>query len=116
MKKVRLMLVAMIAILFLGIGNVSAQEKSTEMVIIRVIETSSAKIKPCITTTNSEGKVTKIELEKGWRDEFVNNQIHIQNELKKWKQEGYKISHLSTSGSTSGDTGIISFTTIILEK
>ena len=64
MKNVKLILVAVVAMLFLGMGSASAQEKSSETVIIRVIETSAYKTKSCITTTDSEGKVTKIELEK----------------------------------------------------
>jgi hypothetical protein len=115
MKNVKLILLAVTTMLFFGMESVNAQEKSSEIVIIRVIETSSVKMPPCITTTDSEGKVTKIELEKGWRDELTNNQIHIQNELKKWKLNGYEITHLSTSGSSSGDVPI-SFTTIVLEK
>lgn len=115
MKKLKLIMLVVTAMLFLGMGSASAQEKSSEIVIIRVIETSFSKKTPCITTTDSEGKVTKIELEAGWRDESANNQILIQNELKKWKLNGYKITHLSTAGSTAGDPPIY-FTTIILEK
>ncbi|HRO75518.1 MAG TPA: hypothetical protein PLP27_05170 [Crocinitomicaceae bacterium] len=115
MRKLKLVVIAVVAMLFLGINNVNAQEKSSEIVIIRVLETSASRTQPCITTTDSEGKVTKIELEKGWKDESVNNQILIQNELKKWKSNGYKITHLSTSGGTSGDIPIF-LTTIILEK
>lgn len=114
MKKVKLILAVVTAMLLLGVSSVNAQEKSTEMVIIRITETSSRKGSGII-ITDSEGKINKIELARDWIDESGNNQMIIQNELKKWKQEGYKITHLSTSGSTSGDVPI-SRTTIILEK
>ncbi len=109
MKNAKLILLAVTAILFLGVGNVSAQENTSKMVIIRVIEGSGAKTG--LVTIDSEGKISKIALEKGHDSDIsANNGVLIQKELERWKQEGYQISHLSTSGET------VSRTTIILER
>lgn len=114
MKNVRLILLLVIAILFLGIGNVNAQENTSNTIIIRVTETPH-KGDSRILTVDMEGMINIIELEKGWKDELGNNAILIQKEIVKWKQKGYKITHLSTSGASVGDPPVFR-TTIILEK
>ncbi|HRO76949.1 MAG TPA: hypothetical protein PLP27_12480 [Crocinitomicaceae bacterium] len=110
MKKLRLVLVATVAMLFLGMMNVNAQEKNTtKTVIIRITEGSGAK--NGLVTIDANGKVSKIAMEKGHdADISANNGVLIQKEIEKWKQEGYQIKHLSSSGET------VSRTTIILEK
>ncbi len=109
MKKLKLVLVVAVTLLFLGMGSASAQEKSSKMVILRVVEGSGAKTG--LVTIDSEGEINKIALEKGHdADIAASNGLLIQKELEKWKQNGYQITHLSTSGET------VSRTTIILEK
>jgi hypothetical protein len=113
MKKLKLIMLTITAMLFLGIGSVSAQEKEPLTVIIRVTEESRGR--PAIITTDMEGKVTNIALEKGWKDESGNNAALIQKEINKWKEKGYKITHLSST--YFGDASTVALrTTIILEK
>jgi len=108
MKNLKLIVLTTIAVLFLGMGNLTAQESSSKMVIIRVVEftlgTNSG-----YTVTNPEGNTSNVTLERGF-DLAGNNAGLIKKELEKWKQEGYEITHLSVSGEN------IFHTTIILEK
>lgn len=107
MKKVKLILTVVTAMLLLGVSSVNAQEKSTEMVIIRITEGGGAGL----VTIDSEGKTSKIDLKMGQSVNIsAHNGVLIQKELKKWEQQGYKITNFSTSGD-----GIFR-TTIILEK
>jgi len=109
MKKISLILLTVTALLFLGTGSVNAQENSSKMVIIRVVEGHG--IKTGFVTIDSDGKTSKTALEKGHDVEIsAKNGLLIQQELEKWKREGYKITHLATSGQE------VSRTTIILEK
>ncbi len=109
MKNLKLLVFAIMTILFVGMGNVSAQENSSKMVIIRVIEGHGSKTG--LVTIDPDGKKSTISLEKGHDlDISANNGVLIQKELEKWKQAGYKITHVSTSGTE------VFRTTIILEK
>ena len=109
MRNIKLMVLATITMLFMGIANLNAQENPSKMVIIRVIETYGGGTKSTLITTDAAGKSSRIELEKGL-DQSGNNAVIIQKEIQKWKQEGYKITQLATSGET------LFHTTIILEK
>lgn len=109
MKNIKGLLLATMTMLFLGFGNVNAQESTSQTVIIRVLESPGVGLKPCIVITDSQGNSTKTELKKGL-DESGENAVLIQNELNKWKNQGYKITEMSTAGETFFRT------TIILEK
>jgi|SRR5690554_2485473 len=108
MKKIRLitlLTLMMVVVSFQGL----TQENSTKMVIIRVVEGHG--IKTGFVTIDSDGKTSKTALEKGHDvDITAKNGLLIQQELEKWKREGYKITQLATSGQE------VSRTTIILEK
>ncbi|MBW7867327.1 MAG: hypothetical protein H3C31_03260 [Brumimicrobium sp.] len=110
MKNVKLILLAVIATLFLEVGNASAQENPSKTVIIRVTERRVGG-NPAIVTTNPEGKTNIIQLEKGF-DESGANALIIQKEIEKWKKEGYEIDGISSS--VMGDVALI--TIIILSK
>ena len=110
MKNVKLVVLATMTMLFLGMGNVSAQENQSKTVVIRVIE-SMFRGKSSIVTIDPEGKTNITELKNGL-DEFSENTVLIQKELEKWKKEGFKIDGVSNSGW--GDVMMV--TTIILSK
>lgn len=112
MKNVKLMLLAITAILFLGMENISAQENFSQTVIIRVTETIRGTGDNFVTITDSKGKTSVTMLKKGF-DISGENVVLVQKELDKWKYDGYKITHLSTAGAS--ENGIFR-TTIILEK
>lgn len=81
MKKVRLILVAVVAILFLGMGNVSAQEKSTVLIKVHVINEYAY----VINTVKPDS--TTYELKNKTKDE--NALVALKRELDKWVLEGY---------------------------
>ncbi len=112
MKNIKLIVLTTMTMLFLGMGNVNAQEEPSKTVIIRVTEgSSSSAVKLGLVTIDAEGNTNAIVLEKGHDlDVSASNGALIQKEIEKWKQEGYEIKHFSTSGET------IFRTMIILEK
>ena len=111
MKKLKLVLVVTVTLLFLGMGSVSAQEQPTKTVMIRILETHAG-VESGLIVTDMDGKTNTTILKKRLTlDVLADNGIIIHKELEKWKQEGYNITHLSTSGD-----GAFRHTTIILEK
>lgn len=93
MKKVKLILVATIAILFLGISNVNAQEKSTVLIKARVI----GEYAYVINTVKPD--YTTYELKNQTKDE--NALVALKRELDKWISEGYIPVNSTVSGSFS---------------
>lgn len=89
MKKVRLILLAVVAMLFLDIGNVSAQEKS---VLIRgyfsPYEYKISTIQPDYEVSVNEIKRAKNSTE----EDFL---ILVKKELDKWLIQGYVITEFS---------------------
>lgn len=111
MKKLKLVLVVTVTLLFLGMGSVSAQEQPTKTVLINTLEVLLAgTINSNMVIVDASGNANTIPLERN-KGALEKNAITIHKELEKWKQEGYKITHLSTSGD-----GLYRYTTIILEK
>ncbi len=100
MKKVKLILVATIAILFLGISNVNAQEKST--VLIQASVNGRAYI---INTVKPD--YTTYELKNQTKDE--NALVALKRELDKWILEGYTLVNSVLSNSYSNINEIIYF-------
>ncbi|MBW7867328.1 MAG: hypothetical protein H3C31_03265 [Brumimicrobium sp.] len=110
MKNVKLILLAVIAMLFLGTGNMSAQEKST--VIIRVYE--EYKTNSHLAIISPDGTLKSIDLKNMKPGNFYesdNNLIVIQSEIDNWKKQGFKVDGIS---NTTAVTALI--TTIILSK
>jgi hypothetical protein len=110
MKKVRLVLVAVVAMLFLGIGSVNAQET----VIIKVYDIPMmVKSRMIVITPSGESKIVELKNinAKNLDEATIENYKIVQNEITIWKKEGYKIDGLSNS--SLGDAVI---TTIILSK
>ena len=108
MKKISLIALLTLMMSMLSF-QVLTQENPTKMVIIRVVEGHG--IKTGFVTIDSDGKTSKTALQKGHDvDITAKNGLLIQQELEKWKREGYKITQLATSGQE------VSRTTIILEK
>ncbi len=108
MKNLKLIVLTTIAVLFLRVGNLVAQESSSKTVIIRAVEFTMGN-NSGYTVTNPEGNTSSVTLERGF-DLNGNNAALIKKEIEKWKLEGYEITHLSVSGEN------IFHTTIILEK
>lgn len=114
MKNVKLMLLAVSAMLFLGMGNVSAQNREPQTVIIRIFEFIMGGSSKMIITEPSgisqTIKLSNLDLKKG--EDIASNQATIQAEINKLKKEGYEIDGISNS--VIGD-GILT-TTIIFSK
>lgn len=98
MKKVKLMVVAMVAMLFMGVGGVSAQEKSTVLIKAHV----AGEYAYVINTVKPD--YTTYELKSKTKDE--NALVALKRELDKWVSEGYILvnSTLSASFSTTYET------------
>lgn len=100
MRKLRLMLAATIVALFFGVGNASAQEKST--VLIQASVNGRAYI---INTVKPD--YTTYELKNQTKDE--NALVALKRELDKWILEGYTLVNSVLSNSYSNINEIIYF-------
>lgn len=109
MKNVKLMLLTLTILLFLGIENVSAQDNNPQTVIIKIYE-FAANNNSKILIIDPQGNIAEIDLKKMLTDN-EQNIIPIQKEINKWKSEGFTIEGISGGSVMSG---II--TTIILSK
>ena len=116
MKNIKLIVLTVSAILFLGIGNGNAQEKESQTVIIRAFEIHTGK-KSHMMVTYPDGLTKSTELSvinSGSFEGNDGNSLIIQSEINNWKKQGFIIDDLSTTASSSGTPAII--TTIILSK
>ncbi len=109
MKKVRLVLVAVVAMLFLGIGSVNAQEKTPQTVIIQMAtELNGTKVMYFLLVIEPNGNSYEIPVnEDNIKDRklvAVNNFKVLQKEINKWKYEGFVIDGTS---ETNGYVNII---------
>lgn len=115
MKNLKLTLVALTAILFLGMSNVNAQEQKT--VVIKTYEFVGAFAKSKMVVTDPSGKTTMTIMKTlNWgkiEDIAGENSVILQDEINKWKKEGYTIDAL-TSGSTGQAAMMV--TTVVLSK
>lgn len=107
MKNVRLMVLATIAMLFIGMTNIDAQEKEPQTVVIRVFEFSLAKSKMYVTQPNGETQIIPLDSPKiGNIDEvFPKNDVLLQSQINNWKKQDFHV-----DGMTSylfGDAHII---------
>lgn len=109
MKKIKQTLLTLIVFTFIGIGNVNAQEQSNQTVIIKVYE-FSANNNSKIMVIEPNGTIVELKLDK-MLSSGEQNIIKIQNEINKWKNEGFIVDGISGG---SGTNGVI--TTIILSK
>lgn len=112
MKHVKLILLALTAMLFLGIGNVNAQVSSS--VVITTI-TEGKKI--TLQVVDDQNNVT---IEKFKHSEESPEQVFLKIEMDKWIKKGYNISQsYGYSVVTSGNSTITlntRYETIILSK
>lgn len=93
MKNVKLILVAVTAMLLFGMGSASAQEKSTVLIKARVI----GEYGYVINTVKPD--YTTYELKNQTKDE--NALVALKRELDKWISEGYIPVNSTVSGSFS---------------
>jgi hypothetical protein len=100
--------------LFLGMGNVNAQEKEPQTVIIKVCE-FAINIKSQILVIEPDGNSNKLLLDKvtsgNYEESMANNAKIVQKEINKWKKEGFTISGMTSDMETANR-----YTTIILSK
>lgn len=114
MKKVKLILLAVIAMLFLGIGNVSAQEKST-VIITTVSSGREITLQVVDDQDNTTSQMFKFSKEKP-------EQAILKIEMDKWIKKGYEIkqSYGYTQSyslvSSSGQILSTRYETVILSK
>lgn len=92
MKKLKLIMLAVTAMLFLGMGSVSAQEKST--VIISYYPYGSVKYRIEIIKPNYE--VEYKEIAKG-----ENGLVFTKKEIDYWLNQNYKLSEATTNALPS---------------
>lgn len=113
MKKVKLVVVTVVAMLFLGMSNASAQQKEPQTVIIRTFEFIIGNESKMIVTEPSgisqTIKLSALNLRKS--EGISSNQATIQAEINKWKKDGFEIDAV-----TVGSIGDSPMTTIILSK
>lgn len=108
MKKVRLILVAVVAILFLGMGNVSAQEKST-VIITTVSSGREITLQVVDNQDNTTSQLLRFSKDKP-------EQAYLKIEMDKWIKKGYEITQSYGYASPIGTAGNIRYETVILFK
>lgn len=97
MKNIKVLLLATMTMLFLGMGNVNAQEKESQTVILNIsgVQSLSAGMELGIIVIAPDGSDYEIPLKtrtlKNRKEAIIANSKTIQSEINKWKQEGFKI-------------------------
>lgn len=100
MKNVKLIILAVTAMLFWGMGSASAQEKEPQTVIIQAYaEMDGTKSKMSLLVTATDVKSYEIPLNevgfKNRKEATINNSTILQKEIDKWKNEGFVIDGIS---------------------
>lgn len=108
MKNVKWILVAVVAILFFGMSNVSAQEESTVMI---TTITSGRQITLQVVDDQNNTISEKLNFSKD-----IPEQAILKIEMDKWIKKGYEIKQSYGYASSIGTTGNIRYETIILSK
>lgn len=103
MKNVKLILLAVTAMLFLGVGNVGAQENENKTVIIRIIESSKTgaiNSEMVTITPTGEKQIISLLVHKftNYSEVIGENGVIIQQEITKWLKQGFRITNFSTDG------------------
>lgn len=106
-----------ILFLFLGMAPATAQEKTSQTVLIRAFELPAmgGGRSSRMLVTSPDGSMTSTELMELDNKTYAgagDNNVIIHKEIDRWKTEGFEVDELSTQ--TSGTGGII--TTILLSK
>lgn len=109
MKNIKLIVLAATAMLFLGIGNVNAQENNPQTVIIQVFpDLDGAKLTPLLLVISPDGNSYEVSMNevsvKTKKTATIDNLKILQKEINKWKNEGFVIDGKS---ETSGYINII---------
>lgn len=114
MKNVKLVVLATMTILFLGISDLKAQNES-QIVLIRALEGFGSTYKSEMVTITPGGDRSVVELvslkNKNYGEISGDNGVIIQQEIVKWQRQGFVITNFSTDG---GD--IVQRTFIIMTK
>ncbi len=108
MKNTKLILLAVTAILFLGIGNVSAQQKST-VIITTITSGREITLQVVDDQDNTTSQVVKFSKDKP-------EQAYLKIEMDKWLNKGYSLSQSYGYASPLGGAGSIRYETVILSK
>lgn len=108
MKNVKLILLALTAILFWGVGNASAQEKST-VIITTVTSGREITLQVVDDQDNTTSQMFKFSKEKP-------EQAILKIEMDKWIKKGYEIKQSYGYASSLGTAGSIRYESIILSK
>lgn len=97
MKNVKLILLAVTAMLFLGMGNVSAQENKVQSVIISVFAQGVSHNKYTV-------EVVKPDYSVELKEYTTKDNIHValKKELDKWLEQGYQIMESSSNTIAGG--------------
>ncbi|HRO76951.1 MAG TPA: hypothetical protein PLP27_12490 [Crocinitomicaceae bacterium] len=115
MRKLRLALIATVAMLFLGMSNVKAQET----VYIEIWETLKKNDSKIIVISGTENiEIIPIErLKLSMEDNETTNGFYVKKEIDKWIKQGFEIKTSFTQVRINGSgVGSCSVTTIILFK
>lgn len=107
MKNLKQILLIAIALVAIGYSDLKAQD----VVLIRSFEIYSKTTlgSPKILITHSGGETVVVSLKKGFEYVEENNKVIVE-EVQKWKNDGYKITHVA-----SGNGDFVT-NTFILEK
>ncbi|MEO9258102.1 MAG: hypothetical protein ABI207_06955 [Crocinitomicaceae bacterium] len=111
MKNVRLMVLATIAMVFMGVANLSAQEQDQQTVIIRVFEFVMGRSKMYVTQPNGDNVIVQLESPRNIDEAYPKNDAILQTQINSWKKLGFNV-----NGMTSYPSNHAQVTVIILTK
>lgn len=108
MKKVKLMLLAVTAMLLVGLGNVNAQASSSVM-ITTIVSGREITLQVVDEQNNTTSEKSKFTLEKP-------EQVVLKVEMDKWLKKGYSLSQSYGYVATTTGTVHTRYETVILTK
>lgn len=110
MKNVKLMVLATIATIFMGIANLSAQESESQTVIIRVYEFVMGKSKMYVTQPNGDNVIVQLESPRNVDEAYPKNDAILQTQINSWKKLGFNVNGMTSYPSNNGQFSVIIMT------
>lgn len=98
MKNVKLMLLTITTMLFLGMGNVNAQESKIQSVIISIFIEGAYHSKYTVEVVKPDYSIESKE----YTSKENNTHVILKQELDKWLEQGYRIVESNSNTSSNG--------------
>ena len=110
MKNVKLMVLATIAIMFIGVANLSAQESVSQTVIIRIFEFAMGRSKMYVTQPNGDNVIIQLESPRNIDVAYPKNDAILQTQINSWKKLGFDVNGMTSYPSNHAQVSVIILT------